>query len=288
MSENVALQKSKQNSFTKQVKNMKRQVSKGFLQVQENLRPRKHKTQLGLIYIGHLPHGFYEEEMREYFKQFGVVTNVRVCRSKRTGKSKGYGFVQFLHPEVAQVAAETMDNYLFFNRRLVCKYIPPEKQQNSIFTKATWSIQNYPLKRSRKLHITKRNLSDKDIAVNTKKTLKKIRMKLNKLTELGIQHTLKPCNVPDDMQHLLEGSNIEKLNGVNNKNGLKKKTQRTKISKNLDPNSIKIVKKNHTKKITLPTPSFMQNDRLKRLAAAELLKGHLVNRVVKIKNKIKA
>ncbi|KAI4462943.1 mki67 fha domain-interacting nucleolar phosphoprotein [Holotrichia oblita] len=301
MAENVALQQSKQNKFTKQVKNIKQKVSNGLLQIQDDFKPQKHKRQYGLIYIGHLPHGFYEEEMKEYFKQFGVVTNVRVSRSRKTGKSKGFGFVQFLHPEVAQVAAETMDNYLFFNRRLVCKYIPPEKQQKSVFTKAVWSTQNYPLKISRKMHIAKRNLSQKKIVVSTKTSLKKIKMKLNKLAELGIQHTLKPCNVPDDMQHLLEGWSIDSSNSrktvstklndnIISKNDINIKMQRAKISEicqNLNSKSFKILKKNRTKKMTLPAPSFMQNDRLKRLAAAELLKGDLVNKVVKLKNKIK-
>lgn len=41
----------------------------------------------GLMYIGHIPHGFYEEEMKGYFEQFGTVTKVRVARSKKVEKS---------------------------------------------------------------------------------------------------------------------------------------------------------------------------------------------------------
>jgi RNA recognition motif-containing protein len=37
----------------------------------------------GIVYIGHIPHGFYEEQMNEYFQQFGTVTRVRVSRSKK-------------------------------------------------------------------------------------------------------------------------------------------------------------------------------------------------------------
>lgn len=77
----------------------------------------------GLIYVGHIPHGFYEEEMKEYFSQFGRVTNVKVCRSSISGKSKGYGFVEFTTPEVAKIASETMNNYLMFKKRVVCKYM---------------------------------------------------------------------------------------------------------------------------------------------------------------------
>ena len=37
----------------------------------------------GVIYIGHLPHGFYETQLKGYFSQFGKVTKVHVSRSKK-------------------------------------------------------------------------------------------------------------------------------------------------------------------------------------------------------------
>lgn len=54
--------------------------------------------------------------MTQYFKQFGMVTNVRVIRSKRTGNSKGFAFVEFKEPAVAEIVAETMNNYLMGKR----------------------------------------------------------------------------------------------------------------------------------------------------------------------------
>lgn len=77
--------------------------------------------QRGIIYVGHIPHGFYEEQMRSYFKQFGRVRNVVICRSQKTDKAKGFGFVQFDDHDVAKIAAETMNNYLMFKRRLTGK-----------------------------------------------------------------------------------------------------------------------------------------------------------------------
>lgn len=49
-------------------------------------KSKQHKVKKrckGIVYIGHIPHGFYEEQMKNYFKQFGKVTRVRVARSKR-------------------------------------------------------------------------------------------------------------------------------------------------------------------------------------------------------------
>lgn len=73
----------------------------------------------GIIYLGHIPHGFYEQQIITYFGQFGKVHNAIVCRSRKTGRSKGFGFVQFSDQEVAKVAAETMNNYLMFKRKLI-------------------------------------------------------------------------------------------------------------------------------------------------------------------------
>ena len=37
----------------------------------------------GVVYVGHIPHGFFEEQMREYFSQFGTVTRLKLSRSKK-------------------------------------------------------------------------------------------------------------------------------------------------------------------------------------------------------------
>ncbi len=63
----------------------------------------------GVIYIGHLPFGFFEQQLKGFFSQFGTVTRVRVSRNPKTGRSRHYGFVEFLEREVAAIAADTMD-----------------------------------------------------------------------------------------------------------------------------------------------------------------------------------
>ncbi|CAO3696133.1 unnamed protein product [Rhizopus stolonifer] len=88
----------------------------------------------GIIYLGRIPHGFYEHEMRGYFKQFGRVLKVRVVRSRKTGRSKHFGFIQFADSEVAQIVSETMDNYLLFGHLLQCKVIPAEKANLNLFS----------------------------------------------------------------------------------------------------------------------------------------------------------
>lgn len=87
----------------------------------------------GVVYLGHIPHGFYEKEMRAFFSQFGSVTRLRLSRSKKTGGSKGYGFIEFKHEEVAKVAADTMNNYLMYRQLLKCEFVPAEKVHPETF-----------------------------------------------------------------------------------------------------------------------------------------------------------
>lgn len=39
------------------------------------------KSTRGLVYFSHVPHGFYENEMRQFFTQFGKVTNINIPQS---------------------------------------------------------------------------------------------------------------------------------------------------------------------------------------------------------------
>lgn len=41
----------------------------------------KYKSSRGVVYLGHVPHGFYEQEMKSFFSQFGKVTNINIPRS---------------------------------------------------------------------------------------------------------------------------------------------------------------------------------------------------------------
>lgn len=97
-------------------------LQKGEIKITEKTtKPQKSKTfksTRGLVYLGNIPHGFYEQEMMEYFGQFGDVTRLRLARSKKSGKSKGFAFIEFKVPEVAKIVAETMDRYLMGKRLL--------------------------------------------------------------------------------------------------------------------------------------------------------------------------
>eukprot|EP00897_Mesotaenium_endlicherianum_P004803 jgi/Mesen1/4350/ME000022S03635 len=80
-----------------------------------------------VVYVGHIPHGFYEDQMAGFFGQFGKINRLRVSRNKKTGKAKHYAFIEFESPEVAAIVADCMHNYLLFSCVLQVKLVPNEK-----------------------------------------------------------------------------------------------------------------------------------------------------------------
>uniref|UniRef100_A0A671TDS2 MKI67 FHA domain-interacting nucleolar phosphoprotein n=1 Tax=Sinocyclocheilus anshuiensis TaxID=1608454 RepID=A0A671TDS2_9TELE len=117
----LALNPREEAEFQKKVQQVKNRPKTG-----QSLSP-------GVLYVGHLPRGLFEPQLKSYFKQFGKVTRIRVSRSKKTGRSKGYGFVEFECDEVAKIVAETMNNYLIGERLIKCHVMPPEKVHEKLF-----------------------------------------------------------------------------------------------------------------------------------------------------------
>jgi len=91
------------------------------------------------VYIGRIPHGFYEDQMKAYFSQFGDVTRIHISRNRKTGRSRHYGFVEFSSSAVADVVAETMDNYLLMGHILRCKIIPNDQVHPELWAGANKS-----------------------------------------------------------------------------------------------------------------------------------------------------
>jgi cold-inducible RNA-binding protein len=56
------------------------------------------------LYVGNLSYSTGENELRELFSQHGTVTSVAVITDRDSGRSKGFGFVEFANDAEAQAA----------------------------------------------------------------------------------------------------------------------------------------------------------------------------------------
>ena len=61
------------------------------------------------LYVGNISYSMKEEELRKAFGQFVEVVSVKVIIDKRTGKSKGYGFVEMDSEASAEEALKNMN-----------------------------------------------------------------------------------------------------------------------------------------------------------------------------------
>uniref|UniRef100_A0A915HUX4 RRM domain-containing protein n=1 Tax=Romanomermis culicivorax TaxID=13658 RepID=A0A915HUX4_ROMCU len=140
-----------------------------------------------IVYLGRIPEGFVEKDMMSYFKQFGLVKRLKLYRSQKTGRSKGFAFIEFANAEVAKVVASTMNNYLMFERILKCHVLPKDKVHKKLFIK--WNEIPQPEARKRRI-ITKSVgfRSDKQHARMLKRLAKHITQQNAKLQAFGIDY----------------------------------------------------------------------------------------------------
>ncbi|TYZ57270.1 hypothetical protein PybrP1_002228 [[Pythium] brassicae (nom. inval.)] len=140
-----------------------------------------------VIYLGRIPHGFYEKQMMGFFKQFGILRRLRISRNKRTGKSKHYAFLQFEEPEVAEVVARTMDGYRLFDHTLSCHIVPAHAVHERMFVGANKTFKPVPwVALARKEHNAEKSY-EQTLALN-KRLVKKEKAKRKAFEALGIQY----------------------------------------------------------------------------------------------------
>lgn len=61
------------------------------------------------IYVGNLPFGATEDELRKMFEAFGQVDSVSIIMDKFSGRSKGFGFVEMADAAQGKTAVESLN-----------------------------------------------------------------------------------------------------------------------------------------------------------------------------------
>jgi len=220
----VAEHKNKQNNKNKQSNSNKDNKNDNETKKQNQGKKRRSGADSsgsnipGVMYIGHIPRGFFEKEMRSFFSQFGTVTRLRLARSTRTGGSKGYAFIEFRHEEVAKVAADTMNNYLMYRQLLKCEFVPAEKVHPETFKNSHRPFD--PPKRAelnRERHNAEK--TPKKEAAAGKRRSKMMNKKMAGLKELGIDYQ---CQVegPGLGDALVLTASVEEADMDVDKNGI--------------------------------------------------------------------
>ena len=79
------------------------------------------------IYVGNLSWDAGEEDLRQLFSEFGQIQTVSIIKDKKSGKSKGFGFVEMAAAEEANKAIGALNNKEFMGRPLVVNEARPPR-----------------------------------------------------------------------------------------------------------------------------------------------------------------
>ena len=80
------------------------------------------------LFVGNLPYNTTNEELGEFFAQFGEVMSAAVIMDRATGRSKGFGFVEMTNDEEADAAIAKGDGIEFEGRKLTVSEARPKPE----------------------------------------------------------------------------------------------------------------------------------------------------------------
>lgn len=61
------------------------------------------------LYVGNLPYNTNDDQLKEHFSSAGTVTSATVITDRMTGRSRGFGFVEFEDDAEGQAAIDQLD-----------------------------------------------------------------------------------------------------------------------------------------------------------------------------------
>ena len=70
------------------------------------------------IYVGNINYSLGETELQKIFEVLGTVDSIKIIRDKRTGKSKGFAFIEMPNKKEAIEAIKTLDGKELAGRNL--------------------------------------------------------------------------------------------------------------------------------------------------------------------------
>ena len=73
------------------------------------------------LFVAGLPFDVDDQELKEMFEVYGSVTSAKVINDRETGKSRGFGFVEFSDKTHAEAAIKALDGGSLEGRQLTVK-----------------------------------------------------------------------------------------------------------------------------------------------------------------------
>jgi len=85
------------------------------------------------LYVGNLPFGASEEDVKKLFSEAGTVQSVKIVTDSYSGRSRGFGFVEMNSPEEAEKAISLVNGKTLMDRALIVSEAKPQKKKGGEF-----------------------------------------------------------------------------------------------------------------------------------------------------------
>jgi RNA recognition motif-containing protein len=83
------------------------------------------------IYVSNLSFNVQDEDLKDFFAEYGEVTSAKVITDKFTGKSRGFGFVEMSDSEAAKKAIAELDQATVEGRNIRVMEAKPKEEKPS-------------------------------------------------------------------------------------------------------------------------------------------------------------
>ncbi len=81
------------------------------------------------IYVSNLSFNVQDEDLKEFFAEYGEVTSAKIIMDKFTNKSRGFGFVEMPNDEAAQKAIKELDGAHVEGRAITVTVAKPREER---------------------------------------------------------------------------------------------------------------------------------------------------------------
>lgn len=88
------------------------------------------------LFVGNIPYTATEDSLTEVFAQYGEIASVRVITDRRTGRSKGIAFVEYVEEADAKKAEEALNKTELDGRTIFVQVArPPQPREDRGFNR---------------------------------------------------------------------------------------------------------------------------------------------------------
>ena len=92
------------------------------------------------IYVSNLSFAVQDEDLREFFTEYGEVSSAKIITDKLTNRSRGFGFVEMPDDAAAEKAIKELDGGMVDGRAIKVTVARPkeERSQKPSYSKSRW------------------------------------------------------------------------------------------------------------------------------------------------------